>query len=92
MVTLTGVEVSKDYRQAKVFFTLLGSERVVQETEQALQHAAGFLRAQLSHRLRLRGVPELHFVYDESVERGVRLSRLIEEAVHATPSPDDKSD
>ena len=48
---------------------------------QALQHAAGFLRTQLSIRSRLRIIPELHFVYDDSVERGVRLSQLIDEAV-----------
>ena len=91
MVTLTDVEVTADYGHAKVFFTLLGSEQALHETEQALQHAAGFLRTQLSHRLRLRTVPQLHFVYDASVERGMRLSRLIDEAVHAVPSRDDGS-
>lgn len=88
MVTLTDVEVTADYAHAKVFFTLLGPEQALQESEQALQHAAGFLRTQLAHRLRLRTVPQLHFVYDASVERGMRLSRLIDEAVH-TPSPVD---
>jgi ribosome-binding factor A len=88
MVTLTDVEVARDYGHAKVFFTLLGSEQMRHDTEQALQHAAGFLRTQLSHRLRLRTVPQLHFVYDVSVERGMRLSRLIDEALHPTP-PDD---
>jgi ribosome-binding factor A len=91
MVTLTDVEVTADYGHAKVFFTLLGSEQMLRETEQALQHAAGFLRTQLSHRLRLRSVPQLHFVYDASVERGARLSRLIDEAVHAATSSDDGS-
>ena len=47
---------------------------------QGFQRAAGFLRAQLGHRLLLRSVPQLHFTYDESVERGVRLSRLIDQA------------
>jgi ribosome-binding factor A len=50
------------------------------ETLAGLQRAAGFLRAQLGHRLLLRSVPQLHFTYDESVERGVRLSRLIDQA------------
>ncbi len=91
LVTLTEVEVSVDYRHAKVFFTRLGSEESLGETERALQHAAGFLRTQLSHRLRLRTVPQLHFVYDASVERGVRLTRLIDEAVHAVAPPPDES-
>jgi len=92
LVTLTGVEVSVDYRHAKVFFTLLGSEQALRDTEQALQHAGGFLRTQLSHRLRLRSVPQLHFVYDPSVERGARLTQLIDEAVHGVASPLDESD
>ena len=90
MVTLTGVEVGADYAHAKVFFTVLGSASLVQETERALQHAAGFLRTRLSHRLRLRTVPQLHFVFDASVERGMRLSRLIEEAVHPGSDGEDE--
>jgi len=91
MVTLTDVEVTADCAHAKVYFTRLGSEQALRETEQALQHAAGFLRTQLSHRLRLRTVPQLRFVYDASVERGARLSRLIDEAVQAAP-PDDEAE
>ncbi|MBL8530028.1 MAG: 30S ribosome-binding factor RbfA [Burkholderiales bacterium] len=91
MVTLTDVEVTADCAHAKVYFTLLGSEQALRETEQALQHAAGFLRTQLSHRLRLRTVPQLRFVYDASVERGARLSRLIDEAVQAAP-PDEEAE
>jgi ribosome-binding factor A len=52
----------------------------MEESLRALQHAAGFLRSRLAHSLSLRTVPDLQFVYDESVERGARLSRLIDEA------------
>ena len=83
MVTFTGAEVSADYAHAKIFFTVLGGESAAQDTERALQHAAGFLRTQLAHRLRFRTVPQLHFVYDASVERGMRLSKLIDEAVNS---------
>lgn len=81
MVTLTGVEVSNDYRHAKVFFTILGDAAVVARVQRGLDKASGFLRSQLAKGLGLRIVPELHFVYDESVERGVRLSRLIDDAM-----------
>src|SRR5690348_15648104 len=81
LVTLTGVELSRDQSHAKVFFTVLGAETAAQEAGEGLQRAAGFLRSQLAHRLTTRKVPELHFEFDESVERGVRLSRLIDEAV-----------
>ncbi|SFH31135.1 ribosome-binding factor A [Nitrosospira sp. Nsp14] len=81
MLTLTGVEVSQDYAHAKVFYTTLRSESDNFLISNGLEHAAGFLRSQLSHRLKLRVVPQLHFVYDQSIERGVRLSQLIDEAV-----------
>jgi len=80
MVTLTSVDVSPDLSHAKVFFTLLQEDRK-DETTRALQRAAGFLRSQLAHRMKLYTTPELRFVYDESVERGDRLSRLIDSVV-----------
>ena len=87
LVTLTGVELSRDQSHAKVFFTVLGGEPVVEDALEGLQRAAGFLRSELAHRLSTRSVPELHFHYDESVERGMRLSKLIDEAV-AQPKPE----
>lgn len=81
MITITDVEVTQDNALAKVFFTLLGDEAKIDNTARALAHAAGYLRTQLSRKLRLRTVPELQFKYDASVERGARLSRLIDAAV-----------
>ncbi|MBA4142902.1 MAG: 30S ribosome-binding factor RbfA [Nitrosospira sp.] len=83
MITLTGVEVSQDYSHAKVFYTTLRSDSDNFLISNGLEHAGGFLRSQLSHRLQLRVIPQLHFIYDESIERGVRLSQLIDEAVAA---------
>jgi ribosome-binding factor A len=80
MVTLTSVDVSPDLSHAKVFFTLLDTEKKT-ETARALQRAAGFLRTQLAHRIKMYTTPELRFTYDESVERGDRLSRLIDSVV-----------
>jgi ribosome-binding factor A len=77
MITITGVDVSPDFSHAKVFFTALGREHVDDAT-QGLKRAAGFLRSQLARRIKLYTTPELRFEYDESVERGDRLSRLIE--------------
>jgi ribosome-binding factor A len=86
MVTLTGVEVSGDQSHAKVFFTVLGAEAVAQGALEGLQRAAGFLRTGISRRLSTRSVPELHFEHDQSVERGMRLSKLIDEAVAPKPA------
>lgn len=85
MITITDVEVSHDYSHAKVFFTQLGVSDKAEEVTGALRHAAGFLRSQLAHRLKLRIVPELHFTYDVSVEHGMRLSQLIDAAVASDP-------
>ena len=79
MVTITSVDVSPDLSHAKVFFTLLQQEQKL-STEKALQRAAGYLRSQLAHRMKLYTTPELRFMYDESVERGDRLSQLIDDA------------
>lgn len=80
-VTITDVEVSADQSHAKVFFTVLGDAPRIEETTQGLKRAAGFLRSQLAQRMQLRTIPQLDFKYDASVERGMKLSRLIDEAV-----------
>ncbi len=81
MVTLTGVEVSADYAHAKVFFSLLGDQARVNEALKGLNSAAGFLRSQVAHRMKLRVMPMLHFIHDISLEQGARLDKLIADAV-----------
>lgn len=78
-VTLTGVEVANDHSHAKVFYTSLDGDSLV--LKQGLERAAGFLRSQLAHAMKLRITPQLHFLYDTSVERGMHLSQLIDQAV-----------
>jgi ribosome-binding factor A len=79
LVTITGVEVAGDYSHAKIFFTRLDGKHA--EAQQGLERASGFLRSQLARSLKLRIMPQLHFVYDASVERGSHLSQLIDQAV-----------
>lgn len=81
MVTITAVDVSPDISHAKVFFTTLDDAKAKQAAE-GLNAASGFLRSQLAQRIKLYTTPELRFVYDESVARGDRLSRLIDSALH----------
>jgi len=88
LITITGVELSRDQSHAKVFFTTMGPASAVDDALEGLARAAGFLRSELAHRLSTRSVPELHFHFDESVERGVRLSKLIDEAVAPPPKPE----
>ncbi len=87
MVTLTDVEVSRDMAHAKIFYSALAG---TPELQLGLEKSAGFLRSQLSKRMLVRSVPQLHFVYDASIEYGMKLSRLIDEAL-APASPQDKT-
>jgi ribosome-binding factor A len=92
MVTVSAVDVTRDLAHAKVFVTPLGGgPEEGAELVEALNHAASYLRKLLGQRLRLRTVPALKFLYDESFERGARLSRLIDQAV-AEEKPDTASD
>lgn len=81
LVSLTDVEITPDYAHAKVFFTSMRGEEDLDATLAGLQRASGFLRRELQRRVRIHTTPELHFVYDRSVEQGSRLSALIDKAV-----------
>ncbi|WP_061241004.1 30S ribosome-binding factor RbfA [Ectopseudomonas composti] len=91
LVTITAVDVSRDIGHAKVFITVMGQDDAdaVKESLKVLNDAAGFLRMQLGKAMKLRSVPQLHFHYDESVQRGAHLSALIERAVAEDRQHDD---
>ena len=78
MVTVTEVEVTGDMAHAKIYYS---AKADTAELQAGLEKAAGFLRGQLAKRMLLRTVPQLHFIYDASIDRGMRLSRLIDEAL-----------
>jgi ribosome-binding factor A len=86
MVTLQAVEVTPDYAHAKVFFSVLVGD--VQETQAALNEAAGFLRNGLFKRLQIHTVPTLHFTFDRTTERAAELNALIVQA-NATRAKED---
>ncbi len=90
-ITLTRVKVSPDLQLARVYYTTLGDEQAQRETAKALKRAAPFLRRQLGQRIRLRRVPEVEFFYDESIARGDRIERIIQElkTEAARPADDD---
>ena len=77
-VAVTEVATSPDLRQAKIFVSCITSEEEKQEILSVLAAASGFLRNELTKRLRLRRIPELSFHWDDSIERGARLLELID--------------
>jgi ribosome-binding factor A len=89
-VTVTGVEATRDLQHATVFVSVLGSERERERTLAGLEAAHGVLQARVARELRLRRTPVLAFAYDPGVERGVRLTQMIDELAPETPeSPED---
>ena len=83
-VTITGVKTSSDLQQAVVFVSVFGSERKREQTIEGLQAAHGILQGRIARELRLKRTPQLTFEYDPTVERGVRMTQLIDEL-----APDD---
>lgn len=81
MISITDVEVTADYAHAKVFFSVMAGSEHLADVMAALEKASGFLRRELGKRIRIHTTPQLHFVFDASLERGADLSKLIQEAV-----------
>ena len=92
MVTVTAVVVSPDLGEARVFVSVLGSERKRAETLRGLESAHGVLQAKINRELSLRRTPTLRFAYDESVERGVRMTKLIDELAAELPEQESDED
>ncbi|MEB5972104.1 30S ribosome-binding factor RbfA [Pantoea dispersa] len=101
MVTVSGVEVSRDLAYAKVFVTFLNDqdEEAVKNGLKALKEASGYMRILLGKAMRLRIVPELTFFYDNSLIEGMRMSNLVSNVIRndaerrgESPAEDDKED
>jgi ribosome-binding factor A len=94
LVTVTAVHVTPDLSEARVFVSVLGNERKRRATLAGLESARGVLQGRINRELSLRKTPTLSFAYDASVERGVRMSALIDElaAELSERPPDDESD
>lgn len=77
LVTITGVKMSPDLREARVYWTVHGDAEQRKHTRKGLDNARGFLRREVGAELKLRVVPDLHFTYDEAIDRGERIEQLI---------------
>jgi ribosome-binding factor A len=92
LVTVTAVTVTPDLREATVYVSVLGNERKRRETLAGLESAHGVLQAHINRELNLRRTPTLAFSYDDSVERGVEMSKLIDELTAELPDRDEEDD
>ncbi|EJF1309690.1 30S ribosome-binding factor RbfA [Staphylococcus pseudintermedius] len=81
-LTITDVQPTNDLSLAKVYLTVLGSDKERKNTFKGLEKAKGFIKSEIGQRMRLRIVPDLQFEYDESIEYGNRIERLIQDLNH----------
>ncbi|HSJ95058.1 MAG TPA: 30S ribosome-binding factor RbfA [Gaiellaceae bacterium] len=88
-VTVTGVDTSRDLRHAVVYVSVLGSERKRKATLAGLESSRGLLQARVNRELRIKRTPQLAFEYDPTVERGVRLTQLIDDLSPGDRNADD---
>ncbi len=79
MTTVVAVEVTPDLKFCKVYISVLGSEEAGKDTIKGLSSAAPFIRKELARRINLRNTPEVTFILDQSIEYGVKMTRLINE-------------
>lgn len=84
-VTIMNVEMSKDMRIAKIFYSVLGKEEEYKKTKEALDSAAGFIRKLIAERIQLRFAPEIVFREDRSQEYSIRIQEVLDEIARNTP-------
>src|SRR5438270_9842512 len=92
LVTITGVDVTPDLREARVYVSVLGGAKKRRETLAGLASAHGVLQARINRELNLRRTPTLTFAYDDAVERGVRMTKLIDELAADLPEEPGSAD
>jgi ribosome-binding factor A len=80
--TVTEARLSPDLRYAKIYISVVGTKKEIEESLSALNHAARFIRRQLAISLRLKYTPELHFVFDEAAQTAARIEELLNEEVN----------
>ena len=88
LVTITAVRISPDLREGTVYFSVFGSEKKRAKTMAGLAGAQRYLQSRLARELTLKRTPQLSFEYDPTVERGVHMTKLIDELLHELPADD----
>ena len=81
IVSVTHVKVTRDFSHANIYYSVYGTDKEVSDCAQVLKSASSFIRREIAGRIKLRIVPELHFLADDSIERAVRITKLIDETI-----------
>ena len=92
MTSIVQVQVTPDLKFCKVYISVLAEEEQAQDTIRGLKSAEGFIRTQLAKKVNLRNTPDVSFILDQSIEYGVRMSRLIEDVTKDLPEAEEEDD
>ena len=92
MCSVVAVEVAPDLKSAKAYISVLGDEAAQESTMEGLKSSAGFIRRKLAENVNLRNTPEMTFILDQSIEYGVRMSRMIDEVAGHSGSGQEEED
>lgn len=92
MCSVVAVEVAPDLKSAKAYISVLGDEAAQKSTMEGLKSSAGFIRRKLAENVNLRNTPEMTFILDQSIEYGVRMSRMIDEVAGRSDSGEEEED
>ncbi len=92
LVSITAVRVTKDLRYAKVYVSVFGDDDKKNDAIAALKHAAGFIRHEIGQRVNIRYIPEFTFILDDSIEKGMYISKLIDETISGSKVSKSNSD
>ena len=92
MCSVVAVEVAPDLKSAKAYISVLGDEAAQKSTMEGLKSSAGFIRRKLAENVNLRNTPEMSFILDQSIEYGVRMSRMIDEVAGHSGSGQEEED
>jgi ribosome-binding factor A len=78
-VTVTGVKLSADYHYLDVFVSVMGEQKIIDDTVKGLNSCGGFIKKNLKERFRLRTIPEIKFIYDKSIAYGMKIMKILED-------------
>ena len=92
LTSVVAVEVAPDLKTCKAYISVLGDSEAQNATLAGLKSAEGYIRRELAHTVNLRNTPEIRFILDQSIEYGVRMSKLIDEVTKDLPDEDDKKE
>lgn len=88
-ISITKVMVTSDLHNAKVYYSVLGDDEARKATALSLKRSAGFIRREVANRLSLRHTPELTFIFDDSIEHGIKISKIIHDQIEREENAND---